>query len=95
VLPKLVSGTLIDWGNEKFMQAAVHNLTLLSLAKEYEYNCKLVLDMLGDFSENDFGKMVRVPEPNPILGHQVTIEQLFHYVKNYFNLYRKEIDVGK
>lgn len=95
VLPRLVTGTLVEWGNEKSVRAAAQNLTLLSLAKEYEYNCKLVLDILDHFSGDDFSRTVRIPEPDSLLASQVTIEQLFHYVKKYFDLHRKELNLEK
>jgi hypothetical protein len=95
MLPKLVTGTLVDWDNEKSVRSAIRDLTRLSLAKEYEYNCKLVLNMLDDFSESDFMRTVLIAKPDLLLSRQVTVERLFHYVKDYFNLYRKELELEK
>lgn len=95
VLPKLVTGALVDWDNEKSVRSAIRDLTRLSLAKEYEYNCKLLLDMLDNFSESDLMRTVLIAKPGPLLSRQVTVEQLFHYVKDYFNFYRKELELEK
>lgn len=94
LLNRSVTGTLIDWGNEMSIRAAVRHVTLLSLAKEYEYNCRLVLDMLESVKRDEFSKQVSLPEPNSLLYSQTTIEQLFHYVKNYFLRYRKSVEFG-
>lgn len=95
LLPKLVTGPLIEWGNEKLIQASFHNLTRLSLAKDFEYHCALALEVLDQVSDDDFEKIVVVSEPDALLPPQVTIEQLFHYIKNHFNLYRKQINSGQ
>jgi hypothetical protein len=95
VLPKLVTGTLVDWDNEKSMRSATRDLTRLSLAKEYEYNCKLLLDMLDALSESDFMRTVVLAKPDPLLNREATVEQLFHYVKDYFNFHRRDLELEK
>ena len=95
-LPKLVTGPLIEWGSERRIRSAVRKLTLLALAKDYEYNCALLVEILDRFVDEDFATTVMIPEPEKLLlPPWVTVEQLLHYVKDHFNLYRRLIQVDK
>jgi hypothetical protein len=94
-LAKLVTGTLIDWGNERRIHSAVRNLTLLSLAKDYEYNCALLLEIVEQLSDDDLVKTVTVIESNALLPRQSTVTELLHYVKNHFNLCRRQLGIPK
>lgn len=94
-LAKLVTGPLIDWGNERRIHSAVRNITLLSLAKDYEYNCALLLEIVEQLSDDDLVKAVTVVESDALLPRQSTVTELLHYVKNHFNLCRRQLDIPK
>jgi len=95
LLPKLVTGPLRQRGDDLYIRSRSHRSTLWCLANLYENNCNLVLEMLDELSDDDFEKNLVIPDGDPLLSRQVTVEQLFHYVKNHFDSYRKQINSGK
>jgi hypothetical protein len=95
LLPKLVTGPLTQKSNELFIKTVARNLTLSTFAQEYEDNCTLVLEMLQELSVDDLATTLTVPVDDPLLSGQVTVEQLFHYVRNYFGFHCKQINLGR
>jgi hypothetical protein len=79
--PKLVTGALIQKTNEISIRANARNITLWSLAKEYEENCNLILALLDGITDADFEKQITIMEDDPLLSGSTTVAQLFHYVK--------------
>jgi hypothetical protein len=94
-LPRLVTGPLTQRRGEFFIRSHARDLTLWFLAKEYQENCTTILEMLDEISEDEFEKILVIPDGDPLLQGQVTVEQLFHYVRNYFDAHRKQINLGR
>ena len=94
-LPRLVTGPLTQRKGEFFMRSQARDLTLWILAKEYQDNCKTILEMLNGISDDEFEKILVIPDGDPLLSGQITVAQLFHYVKNYFDAHRKQINYGE
>jgi hypothetical protein len=95
LLPKLVTGPLTQKSNELFIKTVARNLTPSTYAQEYEDNTALVLEMLQELSVDDLATTLTVTVDDPLLSGQVTVEQLFHYVRNYFGFHGKQIDLGR
>ena len=90
---KAITGPLIQKTNEIFIRSRGHKITRWLIAEEYDTTIALVLELLDGISENDFGKTLAIPDIDPLLSEQVTIENIFHYVKHHFYTYRSQVDV--
>ena len=90
---KAITGPLIQKTNEILLRTRGHRITRWLIAEEYDITSTLVLELLDTVSDNDFGKTLTIPEMDPLLSGQVTIEDIFHYVKKHFHAYRGQIDV--
>jgi hypothetical protein len=93
VIPRIVTGSLLVKSKERFIRSHAGRATLRTFADEYQLSCNEALKILDGFLEKDFKKTLSIMEPAPLLSGQVTVEQLFHYVKNYFDTYRPLVDV--
>ncbi len=91
---KNITGPLIQKTNEVLTRARGQNSTRWTIAAEYDSTCALVLELLDALSEDDFGKTLDIPDMDPLLPRHITIEELFHYVKNHFSTYSKQINLG-
>jgi hypothetical protein len=70
-------------------------MTRWLIAEEYDSTHTLVLQLLDAVSDNDFQKTLMIPPLDPLLSGLVTIETIFHYVKNHFYTYRSQINVSR
>lgn len=91
----LTSQSVILKTHESYIRSHARDATRWELAKEFEDNCNRVLTMLGETPDTDLEKVLLIPADEPMLTGQLTIEQLFHFVKDYFDTCRKQIDVGR
>ncbi len=90
---KAITGPLLQKANELMIRTRGHKITRWLIAEEYDNTHVLVLDFLDAVSDNDFGKTLQLPDLDPLLSGQVTIEDIFHYVKRHFYTYRGQINV--
>jgi hypothetical protein len=93
-ITQIVTGSLVQKSNEVLIRSHARNATRLSIAKEYEETCALVLEMLDATSDDSFGKKLLISESDPLLPKDSTVEQLFHYVKNHFDIHRQQINIS-
>jgi hypothetical protein len=91
---QIVTGPLIQRTNELFIRARAANSTRWSIAKEYAETCARVLEMLEEIPTDGFERKVVIFEDDLLLPKPATIEQLFHYVRNHFEVYRQQINPG-
>jgi hypothetical protein len=91
---EIVTGPLIQRTNELFIRARAANSTRWSIAREYAESCARVLEMLEEIPVDGFERKLMIFEDEPLLPKPATVEQLFHYVKNHFEVYRKQIELG-
>jgi hypothetical protein len=61
---------------------------------EYDHTCAVVLELLDAIPDEDFDKTLTIPELDSLLPRQVTIAELFRYVKCHFYTYRKQVNLG-
>lgn len=90
---KAITGPLIQKTNEIMIRTRGHKITRWLIAEEYDSTIALVLGLLDAVSVDDFEKMMTLPDLDPLLSGLVTIEDIFHYVKNHFYTYRSQIQV--
>ena len=90
---KAITGPLIQKTNEIMIRSRGHKITRWLIAEEYDSTNALVLELLETVCDNDFGKTLTLPDLDPLLSGSVTIEDIFHYVKNHFYAYRGQIEV--
>jgi hypothetical protein len=90
---KAITGPLIQKTNEILIRSRGHKLSRWSIAEEYDNTIALVLELLDALSDDDFGKTLTIPDLDPLLSGQVTVENIFHYVKNHFYAYRGQINI--
>ena len=90
-----VTGPLIQKTNEIIIRSRGHKINRWSIAEEYDISSALVLELLDAVSDDEFEKTLTIPDMDPLLSGQVTIEKIFHYVKNHFYAYRDQLNVAR
>jgi hypothetical protein len=90
---KAITGPMIQKTNEIFIRSRGHQITRWLIAEEYDNTSALVLELLDAVCDDDFEKKLTLPDLDPLLSGQVTVESIFHYVKNHFYAYRNQIHV--
>jgi hypothetical protein len=92
---KAITGPLIQKTNEFLIRTRGPKITRWLIAEEYDSTHALVLQLLDAVSDNDFQRTLMIPALDPLLAGPVTIENIFHYVKNHFYAYRNQINVAR
>ena len=92
---KVITGPLIQKTNEVIIRSRGRKITRWLLAEEYDHTSMLVLELLDAVSDGDFDKTLTIPDLDPLLSGPVTIENIFHYVKDHFYTYRSQINIIK
>lgn len=90
----LTSRSVILKTQDAYIRSHARDVTRWELAKEYEESCNRILALLDETSDADLEKHLVIPSDEPMLSGQFTVEELFHFVKNYFETCRKQLDVG-
>jgi hypothetical protein len=90
---KIVTGPLIQKTNELLIRTRGHKITRWLIAEEYDSTRALILELLDAVADDDFGKTLTIPELDPLLSRQITVENIFHYAKNHFYAYRSQLNV--
>lgn len=91
LIGRLVPRRLFDWLNARLTRFGARNLSRDFLAREYDRAHQTALRALASVSEEDLQMGAQYPGWDPLLAGEVTLEQLFHYVKNHFEVHRAEI----
>ena len=90
---KAITGPLIQKTNEILIRSRGHKITRWLIAEEYDITSTLILDLLDAVSDSDLQKTLTIPEMDPLLSGQVTIESIFHYAKKHFYANRGQINI--
>jgi hypothetical protein len=93
VLPIRGTGSLVPKWEEKYVRSHASRMGLMNFAQEYQDNCNQVLKILDELHEEDFERTVTGLETDPTLTGRIKVEELFHYVKNYYDHYRHLVDL--
>jgi hypothetical protein len=93
VLPIPGTGSLFPKWEEKSVCSHASRMSLMNFAQEYQNNCNQVLKILDELHEEDFTKTVTGVETDPTSTGRIRVEELFHYVKDYYDQYRPMVDL--
>jgi hypothetical protein len=93
-ISKIITGPLLQKTNEMFIRSQGDHATRWTIATEYDNTYMIVLELLDAISDDDFDKTLTIPDIDPLLPTQITIENLFHYVKHHFEIFSQKIDPG-
>jgi hypothetical protein len=93
-ISRIITGPLLQKTSELFIRSRGQNSTRWSIAMEYDHTCAVVLELLDAIPDEDFDKTLTIPELDSLLPRQVTIAELFRYVKCHFYTYRKQVNLG-
>lgn len=91
LFPKLVPQALFDWVNKVYTRSKGRNLSRRQLAEAYDRATEQILKTLAAVQDDDFTKSAEYPGWDPLLSGEVTLVQLFHYVKAHFELHAGQI----
>lgn len=91
LLPKLIPQALFDWVNQVYTRSKGQNLSRAKLADEYDAATRKILQVLESVGDEDFQKSALYPGWDPLLSGEVTLVQLFHYVKAHFEVHEQQI----
>lgn len=94
-ISRLITGPLLQKTSEMFIRSRGHNSTRWTIAMQYDNTYTLVMELLDTISDDEFDKTLTVPDIDPLLPEKITIENLFHYVKNHFEFHSKLIELGE
>lgn len=92
LIPRLVPKALFDWLNARLTRYGARYVSRQFLAREYDEAHEITLHALETVAKEDFQKSMFYPDWDPLLSGEVTLERLFHYVKNHFDAHASEIE---
>jgi hypothetical protein len=92
LIPRLVPKRLFDWVNARMTRYGARHLSRSFLAREYDKAHEIALRALGRVAEGDFQRRAIYPDWDPLLSGEVTLERLFHYMKEHFDAHAAEIE---
>lgn len=91
LLPKLIPQALFDWVNKVYTRSKGRNLSRPQLVDVYDRATMKILQTLESVRDEDFEKSAVYPGWDPLLAGEVTLAQLFHYVKAHFEIHEGQI----
>ena len=91
LIPILVPKRLFDWLNAKLTRFGARRLSRQFLTDEYNKAHRKTLEALAKTGEADLQKSLDYPDWDPLLSGAVSIERLFHYVKEHFDSHEEQI----
>lgn len=90
-IPQLIPQALFDWANKVYTRSKGRNLSRQELADAYDQATAKILKTLEAVEDEDFNKSAVYPGWDPLLCGEVTLVQLFHYVKAHFEVHEEQI----
>lgn len=87
----LVPQSSFDRLNDWYTRYGARNLSRSFLAEQYDKAHRRVLKSLEALQEEDFQKSVMYPGYDPTLSGDVTVERLYHYIKQHFEAHAEQI----
>ena len=91
LIPIIIPKSLFDWLNKVLTRYGARNMSRAFLAQEYDKAHRSTLEALDSVSDSDFAQHLTYPDWDPLLSGEVTLEQLFRYVKVHFDSHARQI----
>jgi hypothetical protein len=92
LISRIVPKSLFDWLNSRLTRFGARNFSRQFLASEYDKAHEIAIKALDGIADEDFEKSMSYPDWKPMLSGEVTLEKLFHYVKNHFDEHAADIE---
>lgn len=92
LIPRLVPKRLFNWVNARMTRYGARHLSRAFLADEYNKAHEIALRALDSVVEGNFQRSAIYPDWDPLLAGEVTLERLFHYMKDHFDAHASEIE---
>lgn len=89
---RLFPGSLFNWINSRWTRYGARHLSRQFLADEYDKAHELALAALDSVGDEDLKKTLVYPDWDPMLRGEVSMERLFHYLKDHFDSHASQID---
>ncbi len=91
LIPRLVPRSVFNDLNARMTRFYSRRLSRRFLATEYDRGHRAALRALTTVTAADFARHANYPDWDPLLAGPVTVERLFHYVRDHFVAHAREI----
>lgn len=91
LIPVLAPKRLFDWLNVRMTRSGGRRASRQSLARAYDQGHKSTLRALDSISETDLQKRAHYPDWDPMLAGEITLEDLFHYIRRHFEAHKAQL----
>jgi hypothetical protein len=88
---RVFPGSLFNWLNARLTRFGARRLSRQFLVDEYDRAHETAIKALDSVSEENFQMSLLCPGWDPVLSGEVTLERLFHYVKDHFDSHAAQI----
>lgn len=92
-MPKLPA-FLFNWSNVLMTRWAARKESLGTVGALYDAAHQRALDLLDTIGEDEWSLSREYPDWDPALSGTVTIERLFHYLTDHFEVHAKQVRQG-
>ena len=89
---RIFPGSLFNWLNARLTRFAARNLSREFLASEYDRAHEIAIKALDSVSDEQLQTSLLYPGWDPALAGEVSLERLFHYLKEHFDSHAAEIE---
>ncbi len=91
LVPRLIPKGLFDWLNAAYTRLAARRLTRQRLRAAYDRAHAETLRALDAATDEDFTRSARYPDWDPLLTGEVSLIDLFGYVRRHFDSHAAQI----
>lgn len=91
LIPILMPKWLFNWLNTHLTRYGARHISRQFLADEYDKAHALTLRALDSVPDANLSKSLTYPDWDPLLSGAVTLERLFHYIKDHFDSHAEQI----
>lgn len=91
LIQAMVPRSVFNWINVAYTRIRARNASLSRLQQEYEKAHQVALRALALVSDDDLQRSLPYPDWDPNLSGDVTVERLFHYVRDHFEAHAAEL----
>src|SRR5262245_32664486 len=82
---------LFHWLNKVYTARRGRGLSPEALLCEYDRGHRIALRTLSLVSDADLDEMFIYPDWEPLLAGEITLERLFHYIKEHFQVHAQDL----
>jgi hypothetical protein len=83
---------LFNWLNKVYTARRGQTLSPDALLEEYERGHRTAIRTLSLVSDGDLDETFIYPDWEPLLAGEITLERLFHYIKEHFQIHAQDLE---